>query len=204
MTTKKIENLPNKKENKPQTREKERKFTDEEISQLNEMVAAAVRILRSKEISINHPEFQEYKKEAINIVFGERNIISRQDQNRMWPSLARRIELTMAIPPEEHFHKKRLKELKTSLGEPKDERTRELVNIVIENISTATKGRKVTAKIIRDSVYKTLSQIRYPNSRSKEAEAKVLKYYLCVRYGISTSDPDLRSVSDPSRQKDLF
>jgi len=205
MSKRDIENPFREKEGEKQMgRKKERTFTDEEVIQLNEMVAAAVRILRNKEISVEYPEFQDRKKETINILFGVRGITSKKDQEKMWPSLARRIELTMSVPPEEHFQKKRLNEIRASFGKPEDERTHELLNIAMEKISAAVKKRKVTATIIRDAVYQAISQIRYPSAKSKEAEAKVLKYYLCVEYKVSTSDPDLKSISDPSRQKDLF
>lgn len=182
----------------------ERVFTDEEVLLLNEMVGIAVRILRNKEVSVEQPEFQERKKEAINIVFGLMEIFSKQDQERMWPSLARRIERTMEIPPEEHFRRKRTRELKASIGEPDDEKTRELLDKVSGTISTMVKRGKVSAAIIRDAVYQTLRGHKYSSKKIKEAKAGALKYYLCAKYGISTSDPDLKSISSPSRQKDLF
>jgi len=201
-----IENPFREREEKPKMGKKkyERKLTDEEVVLLNNLVDAGSRILRNKEIGIHHPEFQDYKKDAIKEVFLANNIQSQEKKDRLWPSLATRIELMIAIPPEEHFQKKRLKEIKNSLGQPDDERIRELVNMARERISSPSKKRKADAATIRNAVYQTIALIRYPSAKSKEAEAKVLKYYLAVENGILPSDPALRSVSDPDRQKNIF
>lgn len=186
----------------------ERFFTDEEVLLLNEMVGIAVRILRNKEISVEYPEFQERKKEAINIVFGLMEIFSKQDQERMWPSLARRIERTMEVPPEEHFRRKRAKELKDSFGKPENEKTRKQLdkakNIILDKRGRGRKKAKVDAAMIRDAAYSALKDYKFSGTKMREAAANVLKYYLCTEYIIPTSNPDLKRLSDPSRQRDLF
>jgi len=186
----------------------ERIFTDEEILLLNEMVGMGVRILRNKKVGVEHPEFQERKKEAINMVFGLTNIFSKEDQDRMWPSLARRIEDTLAVPPEEYFRRKRAKELKDSFGQPENKKTQEQLNkarvIILEKRGKGRKKAKVDATMIRDVVYLALKDYRYSGTKMREAAANVLKYYLCAEYMIPTNDPNLRSMSDPTRQRDLF
>lgn len=200
-----IENPFREKEVNPKMGSKrERILKDEEVVLLRRLVAASVRILRNKEISVQHPEFQEKKREAIKEVFGANDVVFKEDQDKLWPSLALRIELTMKIPPEQHFEKKRLKEIKATLGQPGDDRTQELLNMARENIHLSPKKRKIDAATIRDAVYQAISLIRYPSAKIKEAEAKVLKYYLAIENGFLPSDPDLKSVSDPDRQKNLF
>lgn len=205
MTKRGIENLSiGKREESQMARKKERILSDEEVALLNQLVSAGVRILRNKDISTQHPDFQEEKRLAIGEVFKANGIISKNQQDRLWPSIAARLQITMSIPPEEHFQKKRLKEIKATLGQPGDGRLQELLNMARENISLLPRKRRADAATIRDAVYQAISLIKYPSAKSKEAEAKVLKYYLAVENGLSPSDPDLRGVSDPSRQKTLF
>lgn len=209
MSKRDIENPFREKGGDPQMgKKRERIFTDEEVLLLNEMVGIGVRILRNKGIGIENPEFQERKKEVINIIFGKMEILSKEDQDRMWPSLASRIEDTIAVPPEEYFRKKRAKELKDSFGEPENEKTREQLDkarsIILGKRGKGRKKAKVDAAMVRDAVYSALKDYRFSGTKMREASANVLKYYLCVEYVIPTNDPNLRSISDPSRQKDLF
>lgn len=186
----------------------ERVFTDEEIMLLNELVGMGVRILRNKGIGVEHPEFQERKKEAINIVFGLTDILSREDQDRMWPSLARRIENTIAVPPEEYFGRKRAKELNDSFDQPENKKTREQLekarDVILAKRGKGRKKVKVDAAMIRDAVYFALKDYKFSGTKMKEAAANVLKYYLCVENKIPTNHPDLKKLSDPIRQRDLF
>lgn len=204
-----IENPFRKRETEPKMgKKKERVFTNEEVSLLNDMVEIGVRILRNKEVSVEHPEFQERKKEVINIVFGITGITSKEDQERMWGSLARRIEETIRIPPEEHFRRKRAKELIDSFGKPENEKTREQLDkatgIILNKRGKGKKRAKVDAAMIRDAVYSTLKNYKFSGTKMREAAANVLKYYLCVKHAIPTNDPNLRNLSDPARQRDLF
>ncbi len=188
-------------------RKKERMLSDEEVFLLNNLVGAGVHILRNKNLSVDHPEFQEEKKAAIRVVLSENGITSNEQEKRLWPSLASRIELAMKIPPEEHFQKKRMKKLQESMHKPDDPRTKGLLEIARELISISRKKgrtRKATADMVRDAVYQTIRHIKYKTKQHKEAEAKLLKYYLCGEYQIPTNDPGLKSLSDPDRQKELF
>src|SRR4030065_192778 len=109
-----IEN-PFREKEAPKMGKKERVFTDEEVKLLNNMVGAAGRILRNKGIETNHPEFQDYKKEVIAIVYGLWDVLSPRDQEKFWRPMAARTESLMRISPQEHFSKKRAKELKKAL-----------------------------------------------------------------------------------------
>ncbi|HBB36401.1 MAG: hypothetical protein UX02_C0004G0028 [Candidatus Moranbacteria bacterium GW2011_GWC1_45_18] len=204
-----IENPFRKKGGDPQMgKKKDRIFTDEDVSLLNEMVKIAVRILRNKGVSVEHPEFQERKKEVIGIVFGITEISSKEEQDRFWGSLARRIENTISISPEEHFRRKRARELKDSFDQPENERTREQLDkarsIVLEKRGKGRKKAKVDAAMIRDAVHLALKDYKFSGAKMREAAANVLKYYLCADYMIQTDDPNLKRLSDPSRQRDLF
>lgn len=186
----------------------ERVFTNEEVLLLNEMVGMGVRILRNKNMSVEHPEFQERKKEVINMLFGQMQIFSKEDQDRMWPSLARRIEDTIAVPPEEYFRRKWARKLKDSFGKPENEKTQEQLDkargIILDKRGKGRKKVKVDAAMVRDAVYAALKDYKYSGTKMREAAANVLKYYLCAEYMIPTNDPNLRNLSDPSRQRDLF
>ena len=183
---------------------RERTFTDEEVALLNNMVGAAVRILRNKEINVDHPEFQQHKRDVVNIVFGLWDVTSPREQEKLWAAMAARTESAMRIPPEEHFRRKRAKEIYKTLGNPEDEQMRELLDEAKKEISATAKRKKANALLIRDAVYKTIAKQKYASKKIKEATANELKYYLCIENGIPTSDPDLKSVSDPSRQKNFF
>jgi hypothetical protein len=183
---------------------KERQFTDEEIERHNKMVGAGLRILRNKGVSVDHPEFQTYKKEAINILFGIWKITSPEEQSRIWGILAARLEDGMQETPEEYFQKKRAKELKRSFEEPVKEEIREQLGKAREELRLLIGRKKATAEAIRDAVYKVITKQMFPNWKTREAKAKVLKYYLCAENGIPTSDPALKNLADPERQKDLF